>query len=97
MAGAIVTVNGDILDPRMDLHNHSPDGFEWGYCGRGPAQLALAILADHLSDDRQALDLHQRFKWEVISKLPRTDWSLTGLEIDQALERIRRQEAGSSA
>lgn len=26
---------------------HSPDGFEWGYGGSGPADLALAILCDH--------------------------------------------------
>lgn len=24
--------------------NHSPDGFQWGYSGSGPSQLALAIL-----------------------------------------------------
>ena len=36
------------LDPAASqrLHNHSPDGFEWGYGGSGPAQLALAILLD---------------------------------------------------
>jgi len=28
--------------PRSDLRNHSPNGFEWGYSGSGPAQLALA-------------------------------------------------------
>ena len=28
------------LDPRLDLRRHSPDGFEWGYAGSGPAQLA---------------------------------------------------------
>ena len=39
----IVTVNGRPLNPRLDLYNHSPTGFEWGYCGSGPAQLALAI------------------------------------------------------
>jgi hypothetical protein len=33
------------LDPKNDIHNHSPD-FEWGYCGSGPAQLALALVAD---------------------------------------------------
>ena len=27
---------------------HSPDGFEFGYGGSGPADLALAILADFL-------------------------------------------------
>jgi hypothetical protein len=36
------------LDPRLDLYNHSPTGFAWGYGGSGPAQLALALLADVL-------------------------------------------------
>jgi len=38
---------GKPLDPRFDLRSHSPTGFEWGYGGSGPSQLALAILADH--------------------------------------------------
>ncbi|HMF28650.1 MAG TPA: DUF6166 domain-containing protein [Candidatus Cybelea sp.] len=38
----------EALPTRLDLQNHSPDGFEWGYSGSGPAQLALAILADAL-------------------------------------------------
>jgi hypothetical protein len=29
--GATVTVNGQPLNPRHDLRNHSPNGFEWGY------------------------------------------------------------------
>jgi hypothetical protein len=29
---------------------HSPDGFEWGYGGSGPADLALAILVDYLRE-----------------------------------------------
>jgi hypothetical protein len=33
------------------IRNHSPTGFEWGYNGSGPAQLALAILADHFGPD----------------------------------------------
>src|ERR1043165_648532 len=74
MAGVTVTVNGCLLDPRLDLHNHSPTGFEWGYCGSGPAQLSLAILAYHLRDDQRALTLYQRFKWEVIAELPRKYW-----------------------
>jgi hypothetical protein len=90
---AIVTVNGRPLNPRLDLYNHSPTGFEWGYCGSGPAQLALAILADHLADDEQALNLYQRFKWAVIVGLPRRRWILTGLIIDQILQNIRNQEA----
>jgi Family of unknown function (DUF6166) len=88
-----VTVNGRPLNPRLDLYNHSPTGFEWGYGGSGPAQLAMAILADHLGDDERALSLYQRFKWAVIAELPRNQrWTLTSREVDQALERIREQE-----
>ncbi len=36
------------LAPRFDLRRHSPTGFECGYEGSGPAQLALAMCADHL-------------------------------------------------
>lgn len=89
----LVTVDGRPLDPRLDLYNHSPTGFEWGYCGSGPAQLALAILADHLGDDRQALNLYQRFKWAVITELPRNrGWRLTSRDIDQAIQAICNQE-----
>lgn len=45
-----VTVDGKPLPPRLDLRNHSPTGFEWGYSGSGPAQLALAILAHHFRE-----------------------------------------------
>lgn len=37
------------LPLRLDIRNHSPSGFECGYGGSGPAQLALAICANHLS------------------------------------------------
>src|SRR6266699_893682 len=88
----LVTVNSHPLNPRLDLWNHSPDGFEWGYGGSGPAQLALALLADHLDDNQEALNLYQRFKWAVVAGLPRRCWSLTSPEIDAALQSIRSQE-----
>jgi hypothetical protein len=63
---------------RLDLNNHSPTGFEWGYAGSGPAQLALAILADALNDDERALRLHQKFKFKVITMLDRNaPWAIT--------------------
>jgi hypothetical protein len=55
LAGAEVTADGRKLDPRFDLKRLSPSGFEWTYEGAGPAQLALALLADHLGDDARAL------------------------------------------
>ena len=41
----------DSLNSRSDLHDHSSDGFSWGYPGSGPAQLAIAILSDALPSD----------------------------------------------
>lgn len=73
------------LAPRLDLYNHSPTGFEWGYGGSGPAQLALAILANCLGDDEEALEHYQRFKFDVIAGLPREGWTLTEYQVREAL------------
>ena len=83
---ADVSVDGRPLNPRLDLWNHSPTGFEWGYGGSGPSQLALALLADHFGDDQKAVELHHYFKWEVVAKLPKRGWTLTSEQITQALE-----------
>ncbi|MBA7556263.1 hypothetical protein ES705_48963 [subsurface metagenome] len=61
--------------------NHSPDGFNWAYGGSGPAQLALAILLEHLPEG-QALSHYQQFKWDVIARLPQSDF-----EVDLNLEK----------
>ncbi|MGH7980129.1 MAG: DUF6166 domain-containing protein [Limisphaerales bacterium] len=94
--GVLVTVNGLPLNPRHDLYNHSPDGFEWGYSGSGPAQLALAIVADYLANDEAALVIYQSFKFTVVSALPEKEWTLSGDEIEATLETIRRQNGGVS-
>lgn len=70
-AGCVVRDRrGLALRPRLDLHNHSPSGFAWGYGGSGPAQLALAVMADSLGDDDLALCLYQDFKTHAVSRLP---------------------------
>ena len=63
------------------LSSHSPDGFEWGYGGSGPAQLALALLADCLDNEQEAVEWHQDFKSAVVAGLPREGWTLTEEEI----------------
>ena len=65
------------LLPRLDLRNHSPAGFSWGYYGSGPAQLALALLADAISEDF-ALKNYQHFKAVVIANIPKNQgWVLS--------------------
>src|SRR6266566_8189031 len=83
-----VTVNGQPLNPRLDLWNHSPTGFECGYSGSGPAQLALALLAEHLNNDEQAVALHQPFKCKVVAGLSRRGWRLTGKQVGRALQQM---------
>ena len=84
---AIVWEAGDprLLDPKpsQQLHNHSPAGFEWGYCGSGPAQLALAMLLDFTGDEEVALNNYQAFKSQFIAPLSQEDtrWTITGSDI----------------
>jgi len=92
LAGAVVTVDGKPLPPRFDLKKLSPAGFEWTYEGAGPAQLALALLADHLGDDQKALQHHEAFMREVIADLDNA-WRLTSADIDDALKRIGAKAA----
>ncbi len=57
-----------LLDPKpsQNIYNHSPDGFNWGYCGSGPAQAALGILLDLLGKEF-AVSYYQLFKFDVVS------------------------------
>jgi hypothetical protein len=91
-----VTVDGRPLNPRFDLWNHSPTGFEWGYGGSGPAQLALALLADYLDDDHQAVVLHQSFKFAVVANFPKRGWTLTSAEIAQVLQSMAAKSQPSA-
>ncbi len=75
------------LPMRLALVSHSPTGFEWGYGGSGPAQLALAILADCLGADR-AMALFGAFKWEFVARWPE-QWAIGE---DEILAWAHRQE-----
>ena len=90
--GVVVTVDGRPLNLRLDLWNHSPTGFEWGYGGSGPAQLALALLADCLGNDERAVQLHQEFKRQVVANLEGHGWIMTSHEIRARVNRLTRLE-----
>jgi hypothetical protein len=77
------------LDPRLDLANHSPTGFAWGYPGSGPAQLALALAADVTGHDERAVALHQRLKAKVVQHLDQTKgFTLTEGDLWLAIHQI---------
>ena len=79
---------------RLDLFNHSPTGFGWGYHGSGPAQLALALLADALADDSRAARLHQHFKCKVVACWPEGErWWITADQIVGVVNGIEQEIA----
>jgi hypothetical protein len=82
----------ELLPLRLDLFNHSPTGFSWGYGGSGPAQLALALLADALGDDDQAIRLHQAFKFKVVACWPEEErWWITAEQIAAVVKVIEQE------
>lgn len=73
---------GGVLRRLAHVKFHSPDGFEVGYSGSGPADLALAILVDLFAAPRRpsayrmprgraadAWVLHQQLKVQFLSGL----------------------------
>jgi hypothetical protein len=58
-----------VVNLEQTLVLHSPTGFEWGYAGSGPADLALNILLRFV-DRPRAEELHQAFKERFLAPLP---------------------------
>lgn len=75
----------EALDPRLDIIDHSPTGVEWGYRGSGPAQLALAILADYYDEDT-AKRLYRAFMREVVAHFEEVGFSLRGEYVEEWVE-----------
>jgi hypothetical protein len=79
---------------------HSPTGFEVGYGGSGPADLALSILSRHFRETApvgiypqrgrrsRAWHYHQQFKADILAAIelkPGQNHVITSLEIDRWL------------
>ena len=79
MYDRMVWLNGEPLSPAesQKVRNHSPDGFNWGYAGSGPAQLALAICMKLWPGSEGGTDVnYQKFKFAVIGGIPQNDFDL---------------------
>ena len=81
----VVTVDDCSLKPRFDLCLFDFNGFEWGYESSGTMQLSLALLADHLNNDKQAVSSCGAFARALVAKLPDEGWRLSSEQIEAAL------------
>lgn len=105
--GMLAATPAQDLPPRLDLRRHSIAGFEWGYHGSGPAQLALALLAHHFrrpgsgmlkrDGDELACALYQWFKFEVVGGLDEPGWTLTTDDVERVLARRQADHAAAEA
>ena len=64
---------------------HSPTGFEWGYSGSGPSDLALNILSCFIGGE-EAFKLHQDFKREFIAGMQHEGGTIKNTTIRQWLK-----------
>lgn len=72
------------LDPRFDIANKSPTGFEWGYLGSGPTQLAIAMCCAVLGDEKESdPNVYLEFRNHVIARIKSDTWSLLGEDVRQ--------------
>ena len=68
---------------------HSPDGYEWGYGGSGPADFALNILMLFVPEN-EAFELHQEFKWKFVATLPQEGGTIKRTDIEAWIKEYRR-------
>lgn len=83
--GLEVTVDGQTLADHRAVKEYTDAGFEWGYPGDAPRQLALAILFDHLGDAAAAIASADGFMKSTVAIFD-NEWSLTSAEIDAVLD-----------
>ena len=82
------------LNPRFDLAKHSPTGFEWGYEGSGPAQLALAILCDATGDAELSLKVYQKFKRQIVAHFEER-WTLQAGDVADFAKSLAIKESAA--
>jgi hypothetical protein len=90
--GLRVSVDAAPLSPRTEARTLSRNGFEWGYEGAEPAQLAFAILADHWGDEGRALRQAQAFMRGVVANFG-NEWEMASADVDAALAAIAPADA----
>ncbi len=82
-----VTVDGAPLSPHAEVRDFHADGFEWGYEGSGPCQLAFAILVEHMGPEG-AFQQYRKFLRDVVAEIEADEWRLT---TDDIANRLREE------
>ena len=79
-----VTRNG-ARTPLRHLLRHSVDGFEWGYVGSGPNDLARSILGDYLGVDDPADMFVRAVEEHLLASARHSGWTITPPDLHDAM------------
>lgn len=71
---------------------HSPTGFEWGYGGSGPSDLAYNILRTIGLPIPKAQALYHHFKRAFIESMPHEGRTIKEAEIWQWINEMRKED-----
>ena len=80
----VIVEEGDVQRSLEHKIRHSPTGFEMGFLGSGPADLALSILWDVMGKEPD-IPTYMRFKSQFVAKWG-DEWEITEEEIGNWLE-----------
>ena len=75
------------LAPSLEIADHSPDGFNWGYNGSAAAQLALGILYEVTGDVELARNYYPFFKADHVSRWGEV-WEISESEVRRWLRDV---------
>jgi hypothetical protein len=81
------------LNARLDLDPEGQTVLKWGRANSKGKRLAIALLADALSDDRVAVHLAEAFTARVVAMLPER-WTMSRTRILSFVEIIKRESLG---
>lgn len=78
------------LQVSLKIRNHSPTGFNWGYGGSGPHQLAIGILYDFTGDQYLTETLSHWFCVDFVSRWG-DKWELDGQTLHDWIEKKKSE------
>lgn len=89
-----VYLAGFFLSPRYSqkIKNHSEDGFNWGYNGASPNQLALAILVEYFTP-KKALEIYKSFTQAFIQNIKYNNFHVK-IKLKYYIERLINEQEG---
>ena len=89
----MVRIDGEVLEPieSVGIMDNGVRGFNWGYIGAAPEQLALALLLKY-TDTKMAVQLYKQFTTELVQHFPQDDFVLT----DDVVTTFLRRKLGKA-